>query len=281
MIITTIDQVREVLPTVASEVRYEDFQPHLESAENWLSNDILGPVLFGKVEDETITDAKLLRLVKKVVVQKAYKIGIPFMDLVQTATGFGVVNDKNRAPASRARVDALIAQVQLQLDNETEWLLNYLEDTATYHTDWKSSSAYSILSDCLIRTARELKRLVKFEGSREEFLQLKPLMINTTTIVLGPQISATYVDELISKQNGGTLNTYDNKVLPGIKQALANYVIEKDWFGRRLLDDAVTIMENDIENYATYADSDEKELKDDPGFENEETNPMFIFKGGI
>ena len=45
-------------------------------------------------------------------------------------------------------------------------------------------------------------------------------------------------------------------VLPGIKQALANFTLEKDHFGKRLLDDVVTIMDNDIENYPSYPNID-------------------------
>lgn len=102
------------------------------------------------------------------------------MDLIQTNNGFGVISDKNRAPASKARVDRMIKQNTLRLNTNIENLINHLEDNATYHDDWKSSPAYSLLTDCLIITAREFKRYAKFEGDRNDFLLLKPVLINKT-----------------------------------------------------------------------------------------------------
>lgn len=287
MIVTTIDQIRAVLPNVAAEVEYADFGTFLKDAENWIENEILGSAIYASIDDNSITDEKLVRLVTNCIVLKAYELGIPFMDLIQTQSGFGVINDKNRAPASIKRVERLISQNKLRLDQDIEWLINHLEDTATYHTDWKSSPAYSLLSDCLIITARELKRYVKFIGSRNDFLLLKPTLITRSVTFLNPQISKAYVEELIVKQNVGTLSAADEKVLPGIKQALANICVTEDklWWenhlAKQLLADVVTVIDADIDNYATYRDSPEKALKDDPGYENTEDATIFVFKGGI
>ncbi|MFK5855240.1 MAG: hypothetical protein QM503_03850 [Bacteroidota bacterium] len=281
MIVSTIEKIRAILTNLADEVEFADFETYVKSAENWIKNDILGATLYDKLDNATIIDPILIRFTETIIVLKAYETGIPYMDLVQTNSGFGVIKDKTRTPASKQRVDRLIAQNKIRLDQETEWLLNFLEDTATYHTDWKSSPAFSLLTDCLIITARELKRYVKFEGNRADFLLLKPTIITLTTIQLQPQVSKLYLQELIAKQNAGTLTAADQKILPALKQSLANYAIDLDWMAKRLLEDVVTIMDNDIDNYPTYKDSDEKALKDDPGFENLEENPMFVFKGGM
>lgn len=281
MIITTIDQIKAVITNIASGIEFTEFETYLKSAEHWIKKEIIGAAIYAGIDDASITDEKLLRLVNNVIILKAYEASIPFMDLIQTSSGFGVVSDKNRTPASKNRVDRLIEQNKIRLNEETEWLIDYLEDTSTYHTDWKGSPAYSLLSDCLIRTVREFKRYVKFEGSRADFLMMKPALINLSTIKLEPMISKAYVAELVSKQNVGTLTAYDSTVLPGLKQSLANYAIETDWMANRLLADAVTIMDNDIDNYVTYRDSDEKALKDDPGYMNTEDDKIFVFKGGM
>jgi len=281
MIITTIEQIRAILPNVAAEVEFSDFEPHVQSAENWISNELLGEGLYLGIEDGSLMDEKLLRLSKNCIVLQAYELGIPFMDLVQTQNGFGVIQDKNRAPASKQRVDRLIAQNTLRLNQETEWLMNYLEDTTTYHNEWKSSPAYSLLSDCLITTAREFKRLVRFEGSRQEFLMLKPALVSLTTLKLQPFISRAYVSELLEKQVGGTLSGYDKTILGVLKQALANFAMDKEWMGKRLMEDALNIMDNDLDHYPTYRDSWEKKLREDPGHVNSLENPIFVFKGGV
>jgi hypothetical protein len=96
-------------------------------------------------------------------------------------------------------------------------------------------------------------------------------------------ISREYTEELILKLNTlkGSIPAADLLIIPSMQKALANYCLDNNYIAGRLLDDVVTIMDNNIEDYPTYADSPEKELKDDPGFENDEDDPIFIFKAGL
>lgn len=280
-IISTIEQIRAILPNVAAEVEYSDFKPHIEAAEDWIKNDILGANLYNMMLGTSYHDDRLDLLVHQCIVFKAYDIGIPYMDLIHTASGFGVVQDKNRAPASKQRVDRLISQNLQSLNQKLEYLIDHLEDTTMYHDYWKSSPAYSLISDSLIATAREFRRYVKFQGTRDDFLMLKPSLITLMVAKIEPQISKLYAQELLEKQNAGTLTIADKVVLPSLKQALANYIIEKDWLAKRLIEDVVTIMDANLDSYPTYRDSDEKALKDDPGHVNALEDPIFVFKGGM
>jgi hypothetical protein len=281
MIVTTIAQIQAVLPNIASDIEYDDFKTYIQSAENWIKKEIIGAELYAKLEGKILLDAELRRIADNVIVLKAYDFAIPYMDLIQTSSGFGVVSDQNRAPASQNRVDRLIQQNRARLNDETECLIDYLESNSTYHADWKASPAFSLLTDCLITTAREFKRLVSYDGTRHEFLMLKAVMKNLTTLKLHPALSRAYVTELITKQSAGTLVAADNLVLPGIKSALANYVMDNHHAADRLLDDVVTIIDKNIEDYDTYADSDEKATKDDAGYQNAEDDAIFVFTGGF
>ncbi len=281
MIVTNIVDIRAVLINIAAEVSFTDFDTYVQSAELWIKKDVLGNELYTKIESGTITDTTLSRIVKNVIVLKAYDLGIPFMDLVHTQNGFGVVNEKFRAPASKHRVDRLIQQNKFRCDQETEWLIDYLEDTASLHEDWKSSPAFSILSNCFIRTAREFKRIVDFKGNRNEFLFIQPVLFSVTITFLQPTISKSLISELLISQNSNTLTVFENRILPGIKSALANYAMNNEFLARQLLNDVVNIIEDDIEHYPIYAQSPEKATKDDPGFVNELSNSIFVSNGGL
>ena len=281
MIVNNITEIRTVLINLADEVEFADFETYVQSAELWISKDVLGSTLYNKMDQSTIEDPILFRIVKNAIILKAYDLGIPFMDLVHTQNGFGVINEKSRAPASKHRVDRLIQQNKFRCDQETDWLIDYLEDTTALHDDWKSSPAFSILSNCFIKTARQFKRLVNFEGQRNEFLFLQPTLISLTTTILEPNISKVYVAELLAKQNNNTLTEYDEKIMPGIMQALANYAINNNFLADRLINDVVVIMDKDLANYSTYSNSDEKATKDDPGFVNELSNSIFVSNGGL
>ena len=281
MIITTVEQIKGVLTTLAAEVNYSDFEPYLKDSEDWVSDELLGDTIYLAIEDESITDAKLLRLIVNVIVLKSYDLGIPFMDLVQTRSGFGVISDKNRTPASQNRVDRLIAQNKFRLNTNIETLINYLEDNSTYHDNWKSSGSYSLLSDCLINTSRQFKRFAPFDGDRNDFIKLKPKLISDSSIKICPAISKAYLNELIAKQNADTLSDNDKVILPAVKQAIANYAIENDLIAYRLIQDVVTILDNNPDDYTTYHASNEKLLKDTPGLENLSGNPFFISNTSI
>jgi hypothetical protein len=318
MIINTSEEIREVLPNVAIEVKFEDFKTHLESADLWLSKDLLGPALFKKLDEGTVNDPELSRLVKKLSVLKSYQLGIPFMDLIQTATGFGVINDKNRAPASRLRVDALIKQVNLNISQETEWLLDYLEANAQYHTDWKESKAFSLLSDCLIATAKSFSSFGN-PITRDAYLKLKPDMLRVQYGLLKDAFSENFIQELISLRNSFTLIDEYLKAFNMICLCLAplalaegidnmNILIDgkgvfNDYVtvmsantdlnrlqnasssyhtnGLKMIDRAITFFENNLDSFPEYRDSEERLLNQDKGFENTSDNPVFIFKGGI
>ncbi len=279
MIVSTIEQIKAVIPNIAAEVEFLDFESYVQSAETWIDKSILGNTIYNSLSEGAEPDPVLIHLSTNVIVLKAYSIGIPFMDLIQTQNGFGVISDKNRSPASKNRVDRLIKHNEKRLDSEIEWLMNYLEDNSEFHNDWKSSPAYSLLSDCLISTSREMKRLVKFEGNRSEFLFLKPVLISQSSLFIAPTISKAYLDELIAKQNNNTLSDADKLVLPSIKQALACHVTNRTDLSYSLLSNVRNIIDKDLESYPTYSASEEKEVNDNVGFENSIENSFFVFKG--
>ena len=66
-----------------------------------------------------------------------------------------------------------------------------------------------------------------------------------------------------------------------VKQALANFAIGEESLGKRLLEDAINIIDNDLDHYPTYRDSWEKQLRDDPGHMNTLEDPIFVFKAGM
>lgn len=281
MIIKTIDQIRAVLTNLAAEIEFADFETYINSAEDWIEKEILGSAIYTSLANEEEPDPKIIRLSHNVVILKAYQLGIPYMDLIQTASGFGVVKDSKRTPASKNRVDRLIQHNDKRLDIETEWLINHLEDNSEFHDNWKTSPAYSFLSDCLINTARQFARLTKFDGNRKDFLLLKPLLISHSKTYIASLISKDYLEELILKQNAATLSEEDNIVLPVIQQALANRVTGNENLSILLMTHATYGMELDLDKFPTYRDSPEKLANDNLGFENLADNTIFVFKGGM
>ena len=280
MILTNKEDFQAIIPT-ATGIDFDKYlKTYVESAEDWLAVEILGRTLYNTIEQDQASHAVLVSHCRKVIAHKAYVDAIPFLDLVHTADGFGVVSTKNISPASKERVAKLLSATEKRRDQETELLFEYLEDTAAYHDEWKGATTFSILNDCLIRTAKELKLYGKFTGNREEFLDCKPTMKSLSLTVIAPEISENYLDELIEKQADGDLTASDKKVIELLKYVVAIMVTTGNHEQSHiLLGQVVTYMDKHIEEFETYAASDEYAVKNTAGYENTADDSIFI--GGM
>lgn len=280
MILENKEQFMKCIPT-AGNAEWSEIETHRDSAERWIKNDILGNKLYQYLLLESDSpNIDVVDCCRKIVSLDAYQRAIPFLDVVQTANGFGVVSNPNCAPASRDRVNRLLSEVLKQRDEEVEVLLDLLEDTPALHDMWKGSNTYSIISECWIWTARELKRLCLWEGSRADFLKLKPALLLTMYNNLGRWISREFVDELVEQQRDGDLSQANKEVLGLLKVVLANYVIDNVKDADRLRDEVITLMDNQIADFPTYAGSVAYRVRSSKTNKNEKDSPIF-FMGGI
>ena len=77
-----------------------------------------------------------------------------------------------------------------KLSDAIEDLLEYLEDHADYHDEWKGSPAYTLLSDTYILTLKDFRRYTPFDGNRLAFLAAKPQMMDAIHLEIEPVISS-------------------------------------------------------------------------------------------
>lgn len=282
MLITTIDKFVAIVPTAAGVKEFSDLQPYCQSAEIWLKTNILGKTLYEAISDslESSTgagsDETLVRLCRNVVCNHAYWDAIPFLDVVHSGSGFAVIQNNNLVPASKERVERLREQCLIRRDAEVENLIDYLEDNETYHDRWKGSPAYSILSDCLIQTARELALYAEWEGNRKDFLKLRPKMIQETMLKLEPVFSKDYIEELVEKQRDDDVTGDDLKVIVLLKYALGSLVSGNQPAAEKIAADALRYIDANLESFATYTESDEYIARTTAGYVNETDLPIFF-----
>lgn len=280
MILKNREEFIKSIPTAAAGC-WEDMETYRDSAERWLRNELLGQVLYRliDVEPERSEHVELLGLCRKVISLDAYQRAIPFLDLIQTANGFGIISNQNLAPASRDRVDRLLRETIIQRDGEVEELLDYLEDTPALHDAWKGAKSYSILSDCLIMTAKELHRLCAWEGTRQDFIKLKPVLMLRMYNEIGRWFGRTFIDELVEQQRDGDLTAANIIVLDILKVSLANFATGNVKDAETFLSDVVTMMDRQIDEYPTYGKSQEYQIRHKLGCQNTKDSPIYIMGG--
>lgn len=224
VIIDNIDVLRQYIPTIVS-ADFAKYEQYIADAEAWLSKEITGKLLFGIINED---DAQLLDYARAIVANKAYGDGIPFFDLVENEAGFAVVSNPNLAPASQQRVAALQAATYKKLDEVIESLLEYLEEKTEYHDRWKGSPAYTLLSNLYLTTVKEFRRYVVYDGSRREFMALKPEMLNAINLKIAPVISQELSDQIIEQLRDDDLTADNKAILENLRFAFANFTMKQE-----------------------------------------------------
>ena len=280
MIVKTLEQFQKAMPTAVAIENFSDVEPYAQSAELWIREQVLGKDLYDLVNDlvdpvEAGDNADLQRLCRSIIGNHAFWDAIPFLDLVLTNNGFAVISAQNKVPASKERVERLREQCLIRRDSEVELLITFLEDHIDYHDEWKGSPAYSVMTDCLIRTATELQQYGNWEGTRRDFLKLRPKLIHDTMMKFEPIFSKDYMDELIEKQRDNDATADDKKVIVLLKYALGSMVNGNLQAAEKIAADAMRYIDANPGSFTTYTASSEYLARTTVGYENELDSPIF------
>ena len=139
--------VPNVLKSVQGELAlFEKIQSHLEVAEDWLGANFLSAPVLDKIA--TLGDDssnKLLHHARIAEVAEAMLHAIPQLDLVLTPNGFGIVSNSNVAPASKERVERLLASLEKMRDDTLQVLLPMLTAEAAWATSAPCQYFQSVL----------------------------------------------------------------------------------------------------------------------------------------
>lgn len=128
----TNDELRSLIPNVIHEVEGETplidkLAPWIETAKAWLSDNFVG-------EGFSLPEGHL-PLARKIIVYKAFAEAIPSLDVTLSPAGFAVINTDGRVPASKERVERIIASLHSSVEaNLLPFILNLLKTD-----DWRST----------------------------------------------------------------------------------------------------------------------------------------------
>ena len=123
--------ILNALATAEGETSFFDkLSPFLETASEWIEENFAeANIIYNQVN----VSGEQQELVKRLAAYHAFLLAIPSLDLVLTPNGFGIINNSNIAPASKERVERLMANVEKQRDDTIELYLKY---TVMYYPDW-------------------------------------------------------------------------------------------------------------------------------------------------
>lgn len=279
MLIESISDFTLAIPT-AQGTEWIAIDPYVSAADDYVQTTLIGSDLYDYIAALTSDPNNLKSTLRNVIAYKAYREAIPFVDLIQTANGFGVVSNTNIAPASKERVERLMAQCDQQLDNSIDLLIFKIMTNTPSLTEWKKFSLFEELTNCLFITG------IDFGGyssdntkKRKAFLDAKNDMVTAQSTVLAPLISQAFLDELILQNRNNTM-TVDNRLILNNCRGILTIISGNGKKGddlKKVLNHVSYMLEKYIDKYPTYAASEEYALRIAPKYVNKQSDPTYFF----
>lgn len=320
MILKTLDEFKLAVPTAVGVTQWTDLETYVQSAETWMRRNVLGKALYERIDEvletgsgsgESFITDELTRICHGVVANHAYWDAIPFLDLVHTDSGFGVIQSTNKAPASKERVERLRAQCILRRDSLVDDLIAYLYENDQYHELWKGDTVFSEMFNSLLPTVEIFRRYNNI-ADRATLEKIRPSIVAVQNTIVADAISQDFVDELVESQKDNDFTAHHNEIISTLRDAIAKLAIAhgvddmsvivdssgilraynvtatyadearlslfKESFyktGMKLLEKVVNHIQENIENFGTYVASDLYTARITPGFENTEDSTIF------
>lgn len=168
--------------------------PYVEDAGQWLTSELLGSAVELKPEHE--------RLATRAVILKAFIMAIPTLDLVATPTGFGVISSQNMAPASKERVERLIASLGRNLDE----VLCQLQEACMTYEEWRSSYPGTIFTSSFFCFLRDVTG-ERTEGADifSDFMRKRYIFVKMERNVTERFVGRPFMDLVLKKFTSGEL----------------------------------------------------------------------------
>lgn len=210
----TTERLRELIPNVIHEVKGEiplldKLYPWLESAERWLIRNTLGA-------DFNIPES-MMSLVERIIVTKAFAEAIPSLDMALSPSGFAVINTDGRAPASKERIERLIAALNSSIDENVEELLQLL----LADTDWIITPMGQWWTGTFIPSLSVVHRFRTVSNLLDTYRSMR-----SHATRFERELAELYIgDELLNNLRGQQFTTSENKeIIKLIQEAELRYV---------------------------------------------------------
>lgn len=188
MIINDDNTLRQYLPNALVTVEgertlFDKMRMELRLSESWVRRFLVCEEQFALVDSEDLG---------KLIAEDAFIRAIPSLDLVLTPNGFGVVSNNTIAPASKERVERLLANLERARDYTLEDILH----TLLAEMDWRNSVQGRYFTQTLFQTPRTLPVSLHKDHALAYFEQVHPQLVLIETELAEKFISQPVYDSL-------------------------------------------------------------------------------------
>ena len=227
-------------------------------------------------ETELDTNERLRNLAVPLVCIDAFVRTCRSLDLVLTATGFGIVSTESTAPASSRRVDALIEQLSIgELDLIDEMIQELMKVEG-----WGLTEQAQMRVATFFYRPQQLRSMTTLKLTTDNW-QLALGRATTASALLRNEISDEYMDELLMKMRTATMGNADIIVVQKCCRFMADFISMYELNGGipnvMLLRQVVHQLESYRDSYPTYTSSTLYARRHAERYKNKKEDPTFFF----
>ena len=275
-LINNDDTLRHYLPNVFATVKgevslFDKVKVDIDLAENWVIETFVSTKTFNTICGYA-DDNPIKIITAKLIASEALRRAIPSLDLVLTPNGFGVVSNQNIAPASKERVDRLIASLA---DYRDECIGNLLP-ALVGASKWLTSSQASFFGETLFPDLA-ITDQVKGTGSKwERYLALRPMILDIEASLADEWFSPELLLAVRLENLKGSL-TANRKIF--VREAKAQIVgnLNGETFNARRLADIVNFIRLNPDDFTEWHNSETAKLFAPPVFKNTKKSKGYFF----
>lgn len=244
----------------------------LDTAEQW----IFATFCPASVVDAILADKSLSTLhtsLSAVAAHRALADAIPSLDLVQTVNGFAVVSNQNLAPASRDRVDRLIAAHRSQRDTAISTLIPLLAAVP----QWRDTPQCGFFRSTLFPTPAHIRPLASGAATWERYEELHPAIAAAEDRLAAEYISHDLMQRLRDEALGlSPISTLDARLCEALRAHVAD-IIQDIPLRDTALRDIVDYIRRHTDTFPEWHRSDTARLFSPPVFRNSKQSPGYWF----
>lgn len=235
----------------------------LDTAEQW----VFAAFCPKTVVAETVADnpdSPILNPLTAIAAHQALAEAIPSLDLVQTVNGFAVVSNQNLAPASKERVERLIAAHKAQRDAAINTLLPLLAKVS----GWCNTFQRKFFRATLFPTLDSIRPLASGVATWEKFQELRPAIAVAEDRLAAEYISPELMQRLRDETLGiSQLSYIDSRLCIALRGHVADIVQGKP-LCETALRDIVDYIRQHPDIFPEWHSSDVAKLYNPPTFRN-------------
>ena len=237
---------------------------------------ILGEPGMKLVEDGEGEDADRLRMLTvRLACVGAFLEEMRGLDLVLTATGFGVVSTQDTAPASKQRVDALDGELRRKERLVRSDLLAYL-----FLIDgWSRTEQRHANVTTLFYSFHMLEQYAAIPRPKPEDWDMNTPAMAAADNHLRKHIGHDYMEQLLDQMTSNTLTDANRPVVVLCQRFIGAWIAQDRRLKEELYMRLINRLESDLDVYSAYAGSEAYRLNHFKPYENHASDSAFHFVG--